>query len=73
MPAEPAQKPGREAHSYLLGIGFLHQAGPKFLVAPARTHKEEVLVYDRQSVINHYFHPLATLPELEERGGYVLV
>lgn len=73
--AEPAQKLDREACPHLLGIGFLHQAGPKFLVASARMHKEEVLAYDRQSVINHYFHPVATLPELEKKKGqgYVLV
>jgi hypothetical protein len=34
-------------------------------------HKKEVIAYDGQLVIYHYFHPLATLPELEERRGYV--
>lgn len=71
MAGEPALKPGREACTHLLGIGFLHQAGPKFLVASSRMHKEEAVVHDRQAVIDHYFHPLATLPELEERQVYV--
>lgn len=62
---------GRETFPHLLGIGFLHQAGPKFLVVSAGMHKEEVLAYNRQAVIDDDFHPLATLPELEERQGYV--
>lgn len=50
---------------YLLGIGFLQQAGPELLVALARFHKDADIVYNRQAVIHHHFHPVATLPELE--------
>lgn len=37
------------------------------MVVAERMHKEVLLVYGRQAIINHHFHPLATLPELEER------
>lgn len=57
----------RETFPHVLGIGFLHQAGPKFLVVSAGMHKEEVLAYNRQAVIDDYLHPLATLPELEDK------
>lgn len=33
----------------------------------ARTHKQVLLVQDREAIINYHFHPLATPPELEER------
>lgn len=58
---------GRGAGPHLLGISFLQQAGPEFLVAFARTHKDAVSAYGRQAVVNYHFHPLAVLPELEER------
>lgn len=54
----------------LLGVGFLQQAGPKLLVVAAGMHKEVLAVQDRQAIVHHHFHPLATLPELEESSIY---
>ena len=36
-------------------------------------HKKEVIAYDGQLVIYHYFHPLATLPEPELENPSILV
>lgn len=54
---------GVRAGPSLLGIGFLQQARPELLVVE-RTHEKELLVQDRQAIINHHLHPLAAPPEL---------
>ena len=52
--------------SVLLGVGLFQQRAPE-LGALHRVDEQQLPVLHRQPIIDHHLHPLAELPELQDR------